>query len=104
MESYNEAAIDVPPELLAASGQRDFDQRSVGTGSNVDGHSSLSPGSDLNSSGNSQLISDWDTDQVSCKGIHVNNTAEIHLKRSFADRKLSRPKLWELRDLLVVDR
>ena len=98
MESYNEAAIDVPPELLAASGQRDFDQRSVGTGSNVDGQSSLSPGSDLNSSGNSQLISDWDTDQVSCKGIHLNNTAEIHLKRSFADRKLSRPKVWELCD------
>lgn len=64
MESYNEAAIDVPPELLAASGQRDFDQRSVGTGSSVDGQSSLSPGSDFNSSANAQLISDWDTDQV----------------------------------------
>lgn len=90
MESYNEAAIDVPPELLAASGQRDFDQRSVGTGSNVDGQSSLSPGSDLNSSGNSQLISDWDTDQVSCKGIHVNNTDTF--KKKFCRQKVKQTK------------
>lgn len=65
MESYNEAAIDVPPELLAASGQTDSARSSPGVASNIDGQSPvLSPLSDLQSPGAVQLVSDWDTDQV----------------------------------------
>ena len=65
MESYNEAAIDVPPELLAASGQTDSARSSPGVTSNIDGQSPvLSPLSDMQSPGAVQLVSDWDTDQV----------------------------------------
>lgn len=65
MESYNEAAIDVPPELLATSGQTDSARSSPGLASNVDGQSPVSsPLSDMQSPGVTQLISDWDTDQV----------------------------------------
>lgn len=65
MESYNEAAIDVPPELLATSGQTDSARSSPGLASNVDGQSPVSsPLSDMQSPGGTQLISDWDTDQV----------------------------------------
>ena len=75
MESYNEAAIDVPPELLAASGLKESDQGSIGGGSNIDGQSQVvSPMSDFNSSGTAQLISDWDTDQVSGVKIDTNNS------------------------------
>ena len=65
IESYNEAAIDVPPELLAASGQTESAQSSPSVASNVDGQSlTLSPLSDMQSPGAVQLVSDWDTDQV----------------------------------------
>ena len=65
MESYNEAAIDVPPELLAISGQTDSGRSSPSLTSNVDGQSPVSsPLSDMQSPGAAQLISDWDSDQV----------------------------------------
>ena len=65
MDSYNEAAIDVPPELLVASGQTDSARSSPGLVSNSDGQSPVtSPMSDMQSPGAVQLISDWDTDQV----------------------------------------
>lgn len=65
MESYNEAAIDCPPELLAASGQTDSARSSPGLASNVDGQSLvLSPLSDMQSPGAVQTVADWDTDQV----------------------------------------
>lgn len=57
MESYNEAAIDVPPELLSASGLNNSSRSSPSSASHVDGQS-------LDNTGGTQLVTDWDTDQV----------------------------------------
>lgn len=63
MEPYNEAAIDVPPDYLAACGLANSNRSSPSMSSHVDGQSSVgSP--DTPSSGVAQLVSDWDTDQV----------------------------------------
>ncbi|KAJ7389046.1 Neurabin-1 isoform X1 [Desmophyllum pertusum] len=65
MESYNEAAIDVPPELLAASGQMGSERGSPGATSNIDGQSpASSPMSDIHSSEAVQTGLRLDTDQV----------------------------------------
>lgn len=61
LESYNEAAIDVPPELLSASGLNNSSRSSPSSASHVDGQSLV--GSPDNPGG-TQLVTDWDNDQV----------------------------------------
>lgn len=63
IEPYNEAAIDVPPELLAASGQTESGSVSPSIASTVDGQSLVSS-PDNRSVGAGQLVSEWDIDQV----------------------------------------
>lgn len=63
LEPYNEAAIDCPPELLAASSQAGSGRASPSVASNTEVQSSISS-PDGQSVEVSQLVSDWDTDQV----------------------------------------